>query len=158
MRDAAQVPAGFEPYVGRSSFADGWRPLYQRLSHGAVEIGLFLGPPHCNSRGIAHGGLIMTLADNAMARAVERAAEPRPLAPAEPRPLAAVSSVVTVHLDVDFVLPGEVGQWLVLAATSTSAGRSLRFAQCSVTAGGELAARASGIYRAVSAGGTSRVS
>jgi uncharacterized protein (TIGR00369 family) len=150
MRDAAQVPAGFEPYVGRSSFADGWQPLYQRLSHGSAEIGLFLGPQHCNSRGIAHGGLIMTLADNAMGRAVERAAQPRPVAP--------VSTVVTVHMDVDFILPGEIGQWLVFAAASTSAGRSLRFVQCSVTAEGELAARASGIYRAVSAGGTSRVS
>ena len=62
----SDVPAGFEPHVRKSPFTDPWEPLYARTTDRAVIIGLRLALPHCNSRGLIHGGLIAALADNAM--------------------------------------------------------------------------------------------
>ena len=61
-----QVPEGFEPHFRKSPFTDPWEPLYSRRGEKSVAIGLRLAKPHTNSRGLIHGGLIASLADNAM--------------------------------------------------------------------------------------------
>ena len=40
--------------------------LYSRRTDKAVIVGLRSAKPHTNARGLIHGGLIATLADNAM--------------------------------------------------------------------------------------------
>ena len=62
----AEVPDGFERHFRRSGLTDPWEPLYSRKLDDRVQIGLTLAAPHCNSRGLVHGGLIAALADNAM--------------------------------------------------------------------------------------------
>lgn len=63
-------PAGPDPKVGKPS---GFRALvgYQATAwrQGYAEIELELGPPHGNSLGMAHGGVLMTLLDAAMGHA-----------------------------------------------------------------------------------------
>ena len=60
------VPAGFEPHFRKSPFTDPWEPLYSMRTDRAVIMGLRLAKPHTNARGLIHGGLIASLADNAM--------------------------------------------------------------------------------------------
>jgi acyl-coenzyme A thioesterase PaaI-like protein len=40
--------------------------LYSKRTDKAVIVGLRLAKPHTNAYGLIHGGLIATLADNAM--------------------------------------------------------------------------------------------
>src|SRR5580692_12932409 len=63
---ATDIPEGFDPHFRKSPLTDPWEPLYSRKTTDAVIIGLRLAKPHTNSRGLIHGGLIATLADNAM--------------------------------------------------------------------------------------------
>ena len=61
-----EIPAGFEPHFRKSPFTDPWEPLYSRRTETSVSLGLRLARSHTNSRGLIHGGLIASLADNAM--------------------------------------------------------------------------------------------
>ncbi len=63
---AENIPEGFEPHFRKSPFTDPWEPLYSRRTDKAVFMGLRLAKPHTNARGLIHGGLIASLADNAM--------------------------------------------------------------------------------------------
>ena len=63
---ATDIPEGFEPHFRKSPFTDPWEPLYSRKTDKAVIMGLRLATPHTNARGLIHGGLIASLADNAM--------------------------------------------------------------------------------------------
>ena len=58
------IPAGFERHFRQSPLTEPWEPLYSRRTDKAVIIGLRLTKPHTNGRGLIHGGLIATLADN----------------------------------------------------------------------------------------------
>jgi hypothetical protein len=61
----AEIPVGFEPLFRTSPFLDMLGPFfYRRTEHGFV-IGLQVADKHANARGSAHGGLLLTLADNA---------------------------------------------------------------------------------------------
>jgi uncharacterized protein (TIGR00369 family) len=92
-------------------------------------------PEFMNSMHMAHGGLLMTLMDAAMGGA-SRSLQPQGV------------TVVTVDMQVSFMGParGRVeARGRVVKAT-----RSLVFAECEVFGGdGELAARATGLFRPV---------
>ena len=60
------IPDGFEQHFRQSPLTDPWEPLYSKRTDKAVIVGLRLAKPHTNAHGLIHGGLIATLADNAM--------------------------------------------------------------------------------------------
>jgi len=60
------IPEGFELHLRESPLTEPWKPLYTKKTDKAVIIGLRLGRPHTNGRGLIHGGLIAALADNAI--------------------------------------------------------------------------------------------
>ena len=62
----SEIPAGFEPHFRQSPFTDPWEPLYSKKTEKAVTMGLRLAKAHTNARGLIHGGLIASLADNSM--------------------------------------------------------------------------------------------
>jgi acyl-coenzyme A thioesterase PaaI-like protein len=131
----SSVPEGFEPHFRRSPLTDPWEPLYSRVTEAAVVIGLRLGTPHTNSRGLAHGGLIGALADNAMGLSCGVRLD------------AASAGLLTVTLSVDFIGRASIGQWLEFRTTFVKVGKVLCFAQCFVAADEEIIAKASGSYR-----------
>lgn len=93
-----------------------------------------LKPEHCNLLPAAHGGVIMTLLDVAMARAATSA------------PDAASSSVVTVEMSSRFVSPGRGP--LVASGRVLHGGRSLCTCQADVRqADGTLLASAMGTFK-----------
>ena len=60
-------PPGFEPLFRTSPFLDTVGPLfYRRDPERGLVIGLRIAEKHANARGIAHGGLLLTLADIAL--------------------------------------------------------------------------------------------
>src|SRR5258708_28219547 len=57
-------PPGFEPLFRTSPFLETVGPLFYRKDAAlGLVIGLRIAEKHANARGIAHGGLLLTLAD-----------------------------------------------------------------------------------------------
>src|SRR6201984_2430880 len=113
---AEQIPAGFEPHFRKSPFTDPWEPLYSRRTEKAVHMGLRLDKPHTNSRGLIHGGLIASLADNSMGYSCAQA-------------MGETSSLVTISLAVDFIGSAQLGQWLAVESEAIRTGSTICFAQ-----------------------------
>src|SRR5580700_11669598 len=95
------IPEGFEPHFRKSPLTDPWEPLYCKRTDTAVIVGLRLAKPHTNARGLIHGGLIASLADNSMGYSCAQAT-------------GWTTSFVTVTLSVDYVGSAGIGQWLAV--------------------------------------------
>jgi uncharacterized protein (TIGR00369 family) len=135
----AEIPQGFAPHFRKSPLTDPWEPLYSRVTDDRVVIGLRLRTEHTNSRGMAHGGLIAALADNAMGLSCSAAMQ------GEGRQMEA--KPVTVSLAIDYVGAAKLGQWVAFDTQYVKTGRTLCFAQAFVTADGEIIARADAKFR-----------
>ena len=127
------IPDGFERHFRRSPLTDPWEPIYSKRTADGIVIALRLAPPHTNSRGMAHGGLITSLADNAMGLSCGIK-------------LGDGTRLVTVGLSIDFIGPAQVGQWLAVESEVIRTGGTLCFAQCLVSADGVTCARANGTF------------
>lgn len=120
----AQVPDGFERHFRRSGLTDPWEPLYSRKLDDRLQLGLVLADPHCNSRGLVHGGLIAALADNAMGLscAIALAAAGREVS----------GGLVTVSLGTDYLGSARLGEWLEIDPEPVKVGGSICFARAIV--------------------------
>lgn len=130
----SDIPEGFTPHTRTSPLTEPWEPIYSRTTSQAVIIGLRLAKPHTNSRGIVHGGLIATLADNAMGLSCG-------LHLKEP------GRLLTISLSVDYLGSANVGQWLAVETNFVKAGGSICFAQSLITADGTPCARANATFK-----------
>jgi acyl-coenzyme A thioesterase PaaI-like protein len=133
-----ESPAGFEPFYRKSPLTDPWEPVYCRRAADKVVLGIHAREAHCNARSIIHGGLIAALADNAMGHSCVAA-----MTTAGRQP----QGLLTVSLSVDYIGTAKPGQWLAFDTVYTKTGRTLCFAQCFVTADGEIIARADAKFR-----------
>lgn len=129
------IPPGYAPHFRKSPVTDPWEPLYVRHDGSALSLGLRIAPAHCNARGLLHGGVISTLADNAMGLACVVQNER--------------SSALTVSLSVDFLATGRIGQWLEVRAMPARLGRTLAFAEARIEADGAWIARATATFRII---------
>jgi uncharacterized protein (TIGR00369 family) len=127
------IPEGFSRHTRSSPLTAPWEPIYAKRTADAVILALRLAEPHTNSRGLAHGGLITSLADNAMGLSCGYK-------------LGEASRLITVSLSIDFIGPGKVGQWLEVETEVIKIGGTLCFAQCLVTADSAPCARASATF------------
>ena len=133
---ATDIPEGFEPHFRKSPFTDPWEPLYSKKTDKSVSIGLRLARPHTNSRGLIHGGLIASLADNSMGYSCGQA-------------MGWTTSFVTVSLAVDYIGSAQIGQWLAVECEVIKTGSTLSFAQSLIKADNVVIARANGTFRVV---------
>ena len=133
---SANIPEGFEPHFRKSPFTDPWEPLYSRRTEKAVIMGLRLAKPHTNARGLIHGGLIASLADNAMGYSCAQAT-------------GWVTSFVTISLSIDFTGGAGIGQWLSVESDVIRTGGTIFFAQSLIKADDIVIARANGTFRVV---------
>lgn len=135
------MPAGYAPHTRRSPLTEPWEPLFSRETADAVHIALQVREAHCNSRGLAHGGLISSLADNAMGLSAVRQARQ---VPGNEK-----ASAVTVALTLDFIDAAQVGDVLEFQPRVLKVGRTLAFVDCRVVCADRLVARASASFRMV---------
>jgi uncharacterized protein (TIGR00369 family) len=133
---STDIPDGFSPHFRKSPFTDPWEPLYSRRTDKAVIMGLRLAKPHTNGRGLVHGGLIASLADNAMGYSCAQAT-------------GWASSFVTISLSIDFTGRAEIGQWLAVESDVIRTGSTICFAQSLIRADDVVIARANGTFRVV---------
>ena len=130
------IPAGFEPHFRKAPFTDPWEPLYSKKTEKAVIMGLRLSKAHTNSRGLPHGGLIASLADNAMGYSCAQV-------------MGWTTTFVTVSLNADYVGAAKIGQWLAVESEVIKTGSTLCFAQSLIKADDVVIARASATFRVV---------
>ncbi|WP_417517934.1 PaaI family thioesterase [Minwuia sp.] len=129
------VPDGFSQVTRTSGLTEPWQPIYEKMTDTAHILGLRAAEQHCNARGFIHGGLIASLADNAMGYSCRLH-------------LPEGTRLVTVNLTVDYLSSGQQGQWLTFETEFVKPGRSIAFAQCFVRADGTEIARANATFKA----------
>lgn len=105
------------------------------LDAGKAEVELVLEPHHCNSFGIAHGGVIMTLLDVTMAVA-GRGADPLD------------RGLVTIEMKSSFMQPGR--STLRTTAHCVHRSTTMAFCEAEITdTSGAIVARGSGTFKYV---------
>lgn len=134
------IPEGFEPHDRPSPLTEPWKPIYKRTLADRMQLGLHLREAHTNARGMAHGGLIAALADNAMgySTGVCLAADGRK-----------IDGLVTVSLSVDYITAATLGQWILFDTDFVKTGGSICFARQMISADGVPIAKASATFKIV---------
>jgi uncharacterized protein (TIGR00369 family) len=130
------IPDGFERHFRQSPATDPWEPLWSRRGDGCFVLGLYVAHQHCNARGLLHGGVISSLADNAMGLSCVME-------------LGGKVSLVTVTLSVDFLGIAPIGTWLEFMGMPTKLGKTLCFAAARISADGIQIATANAVFRTV---------
>jgi acyl-coenzyme A thioesterase 13 len=143
MDEPADPPPGFEPLFRSSPFSDLLGPFfYRRRDDGSFVVGVRVAQKHLNGRGLAHGGLIATLADMALGyRAAFSQAPP--------------AALTTASLTTDFADSARLGDWLEVDVEVQRVGERLAFANAYISANGRRIVRASAVF-ARSAGSMER--
>ena len=129
----SDVPQGFEPYEGAGDFIDLVGPVYVRDG----VFGLRIEERHRNAGGKAHGGLLATLVDWTLSRALRAEGDDD-------------IALVTVSLTTDFLGPVEVGDWVEAHTDVERLGGKLAFADCSLRVGEREAVRGRAVFAVVS--------
>ena len=132
----SNTPAeGFALHTRSSPATRSWEPIYARPLADALQLGIRIADAHCNSRGMLHGGVVATLADNAcgLSLAVVLGGAPQ--------------GIVTTSLAVDYFGMAKLGQWLQISPRVVKAGRSTGIVDALITADGETIARADATFR-----------
>lgn len=130
------IPEGFGPMPRTSSFLDLVGPLHCRPEGAGLLLGIRVETRHANSRGIAHGGLLTTLADLALGYNCARMLGPD-------------RHLATVSITIDFAAVASIGDWLLARCDVQQTGRRLAFANCYLSVEQRRIARASGIFSVI---------
>lgn len=132
------IPEGWEPLRRGGPFLHLFGPLYARTVEGRLVIGLRILEKHLNVRGIAHGGMLVTLADSALGIVLSTGG-------------AAPGPMVTVSLTTDFADAARLGDWVEARVDVQKVGSRLAFANCYLVVGERRILRASGVFAVVAA-------
>jgi uncharacterized protein (TIGR00369 family) len=135
--DAGAVPEGYVRATHGGPFAADLGPFHALRGEREIRLGLRVRRRHCNTAGVAHGGLVASLADLGLIHAVgvmrERKGHPKvPLS--------------TVTLSLDYLGPAPEGAWLEVRAEVTRLGGSLAFVEGVILADEARVGRASGVF------------
>ena len=130
------IPERFGLWPRNSNFLQMVGPLYYRSDSDGLVFGLRIHERHANGRGIAHGGLLTTVADLALGHNCGRLVGP-------------TQTLFTTSLTIDFVASAMIGDWLETHTDVQQTGKRLGFANCYLTVGDRRIARASGIFSVI---------
>jgi len=124
---------GFSPMPDRPEAERFAGPFYLRADAGRWQIGFRVKQRHLNRLGICHGGILATFAD-LQGHALKKNEGLQGDSP-------------TITLSLDYVAPVQLGQWVEVEPTIVRRTPGLLFFQSLITADGQVALRASGIYK-----------
>ena len=100
---------------------------------GKLVLGIRIDDRHTNTRGIVHGGMLVTLADSALGIVLYNSRTP-------PQP------IVTVNLSTDFIESAYPGDWVEAHVDILRIGKRLAYANCYLQVGDRRILRASGVF------------
>jgi uncharacterized protein (TIGR00369 family) len=147
--DPTAVPAGFQPISMGGAFIAHNGPFYLLHEGEVVKLGFRVEPRHCNPAGICHGGMVASFADMLLPATIHRKGAlqaPSGIA-AGPADHVRGHFLPTVNLQIDYMAPAKLGDWVEGEAQVLKATVGMVFAQGLITSGGTLAARCSGVFK-----------
>ena len=124
---------GWEIISTNTPFGDLVGPVWRRKDGDRLRFGFVVAPKHLNRAGNLHGGMLMTLADNAMAIAARDASGARRHA--------------TIELNIQFVGAVRLGEFVEAHPEVARATRSLVFMQAKMFVGSRLVVTTNGIWK-----------
>ena len=127
------APDGFAPFENQGPFLEQVGPVLVHETDDGPVFGLHAEERHANHRGTVQGGLLSTLADFALGRAIEADAEDG-------------KDRATVSLTVDFLKPAKPGDWIESRTKVDRVGGTLSFADCSLTVDDREIVRARAVW------------
>jgi uncharacterized protein (TIGR00369 family) len=116
--------AGFSGLVG---------PIWARREEAGWAYGFVAGPQHLNAKGIVHGGMLLTLMDNALGLVVWEASGRSP--------------AVTMQLNMQFLAAARPGDFVVARGEVLRRGRSVIFVRGVLSVGERSIGAADGIWK-----------
>ena len=136
--NAHPAPPGFERLKRGGPYMANLGELYCRRNDGQIVIAMRITDQHTNMRGIAHGGMLSSLADSALGLGLSIHCEGR-------------NSFVTVNLSTDFVDAARPGDWVEAHVDVQKVGARVAFANCFLQVGERRILRASGVFAVMNA-------
>ncbi len=128
-----EIPDGFVPFENQGPFLEAIGPVHVRQLDEKLVFGLRAEERHANHRGTVQGGLLSTLADFALGRAIEADADDG-------------KDRATASLTVDFLKPAKPGDWIETSTRVDRVGGTLAFADCSLRVEGREVVRARAVW------------
>ena len=127
----APPPPGFAIIDGGAGFGEFFGPVYHDAER--QRLGFRVAPRHINLFGLCHGGAVATFADYQIAPLRRAGAVSGPFAP-------------TLSLNVDYLGPARLGEWVQLEATLARATGRYLFTQALISNAAGPVARSTAIY------------
>ncbi len=124
--------AGWEQ-AKSSAFGELVGPVWRREDGERLRFGFVVAPKHINRAGNVHGGMLMTLADQAMAMAGRKVNGARRQA--------------TMELNIQFVGPAHLGEFVEAHPEVVRMTRSVIFLAVKMYVGSRIVAAATGIWK-----------
>ena len=126
-------PAGFTPHLSAGGYSRHNGPFYQKLDGRDNYRGFYVLDRHCNSMGIAHGGLLVSFADALLGMAVYRVTRKAPL---------------TVRLTTDFTASARRGDWVEGKGQVVEVSEDVIFVSAMIYVGETTVLAAQGLFKA----------
>ncbi len=128
------VPPDYEQACFNIPYLDLIGPFYRRSNDSNEHLGLLIEQRHCNSFGVAQGGLLATFADIAAARALVAQRDNGQRA-------------LTINLNTDFVSTAPLGAWLEAHVQIKKDYGGIGFAVCEIRHRQRVIVTASGAFK-----------
>jgi uncharacterized protein (TIGR00369 family) len=129
----SRIPDGFV-HVLRAPFINHVGPLLQAVENapGTMKLGLDVRDMHINTMGFMHGGMIATVCDSAMARALHTRLQRR---------------TVTLRMSLEYFDAIARGEFIEAAARLVDHDEEVAHTECDVRVGQRLCARGTAVFR-----------
>jgi uncharacterized protein (TIGR00369 family) len=136
------APPGFERLNRGGPYMANLGELYCRKveaeREGEIVFAMRIEDKHTNMRGIAHGGMLASLADSSLGLGLTLYCKGR-------------QSFVTVNLSTDFIDAARPGDWVEAHVEVQKLGKRMAFANCFLQVGARRILRASGVFAVMNA-------
>ncbi|MDF2902275.1 MAG: PaaI family thioesterase [Phenylobacterium sp.] len=128
-----EPPEGFVESTGRGAFSGHNGPYFHRAEMGELtEQAFYALPRHANGLGLVHGGMLSAFLDGLMGATVFRATR---------------QTAVTIHLSIDFLHMGRVGDWVMGEGKITRVTKDVAFVEARAHVRGVDVVRATGVFK-----------
>ena len=130
-------PEGFSAYPDGGPFIDLIGPVYVKGECEERTFGLRIEEKHLNVGGVAQGGLLATVADFSLGRAIRAGRDDD-------------QRSATVSLTIDYLGPAKQDDWVESTTKVERVAGRMAFADCSLRVDGREIVRARAVFAAVS--------
>lgn len=129
------IPDGFRPANFDIPFLSEAGPYYvKQHEDGHYLVGCHIRPPQVNYIGIAHGGVLTTLADVALSYQAFRHTNPP-------------TKVATISLTTNFLAGARLGDWVVAECRIDRVGKQMTYVRGAIFVGERIILTATAVFK-----------